>query len=728
MEKLPWPTLVFAGLSIGAALGRSLPDLAFLKAKQSGQPPVTQIETPSAKPENTTAKQPAGVPQAATGPANTLTKPQEAADAHPAGGTQKITAPADPVDQLQAASKPGADYQGNRETLRIVESIPADSIASVLTQVISRRTTQYPLSARLLAGRLAFEQPRAAVKWLTETAPQDSRSVFSGVIFRAWSERDPAAAKAALSSVADPEIKRSAASALGIAPEDTGASSITQNQSKDQTEPVSAAAIAYAGSAHPAETARRLLADFPPSGNRLDAIGNLASAWVRENPSDALRWAQSLQILGERKQATMFILDQFPPEALVSEFRNLSSAEKNEARSAIRRWASRDPGAAAKWLASQPTWNGRAQAAQNIASEWAATDPRAAVAFALKELPAGTPLQCTMATIAGKWAEKDPGAALDLTETLRPSTLRHCACIQIMKAWAKANAQAAADYLTAFPKGELKDELVAPVVEAWAAADPRNALALAEQISAASDRESAMLSALSLWSKSDPDAAAKYLYEIPPGEAKDNLIGSVSRKFVERDAQRALQWAVGFPDPRDRQSALYHTITSWASEHPEAAAAYTLVISDAETRDRVAPDVAHRWADKNPETAARWAASLPEGKGRQDSLSRVMSAWAEKDEGAAARWLDNLPDGPSRDAVVSSYVYRLVHKDPETAFRWSESVQNEAERHQLISTSAMFWLRSDPQKARAALQASGLPEQRKRMVLEMSQEGLGRSP
>ena len=63
---------------------------------------------------------------------------------------------------------------------------------------------------------------------------------------------------------------------------------------------------------------------------------------------------------------------------------------------------------------------------------------------------------------------------------------------------------------------------------------------------------------------------------------------------------------------------------------------------------------------------------------------------------------------------------RLVQKDPEAAFRWSESVQNEVERRQLMGDSAMSWLRTDPQKARAALQASDLPEEQKRALLQVT--------
>lgn len=713
METLRWPTLVFAGLAIGGALGRSLPDLAPPGAShRCGSPIATGDPRPAASPTGTTAEQ-------------TVTP-----DAGPADPTQKAPARSDPVERLRAADRSGAEFRRGRQTLLIVESLPPDSIATALAEIVSPGAAQYPQSARFLAERLAFERPQAAVEWLTRTAPQDSRPAFSGIIFRVLSERDPATARAALSALTDPEMRRSAARAMGIEvkPDGAGAGPVERGGSAEQSEPPSATAIANAGSAHPAEAARQILSQFPPSEERLGALGTVAMFWATRDPSDALRWAQSLQIPGERKRAIMSVLLKFTPDALVSDFHKLDAADKREAQPAVARWASEDPEAAGKWLADQPQWNNRAEFARAIAREWAAKDPRAAAAFALEEMPAGKPLLCTMETIAGKWAETDPGAALDWTATLKPSALRHAACIQIMKAWAKGEPQAAADYLTAFPQGELKDEMVEPVVQQWAQTEPRKAVALAQQIGATPERQSATLAALHLWGKSDPDAAARYLYEIPAGEPKEHLIASVSRSLVERDAQRALQWAAGFPDPSDRREALYHTVSSWASQNPEAAAAYALAIADPETRDRVAPDVAGQWADTSPESAARWAAGLPEGDGRKNGLRRVMSAWMEADEGAAARWLDNLPDGPSRDAVVSGYVYRLIHEDPEAAFRWSESVQNDEERRQLIGASISYWLRVDPQKAGAALQASDLPEQHKQMLLKMSRERTGPFP
>lgn len=713
METLRWPILVFAGLAVGGAVGRLMPDITLLHPGRSGGPAVAPVETTNAPPIRPKDD---SRPAESANATNTVAKPNAAiTGALSEENAQVAPAPGRLADQLLAAEKSGADFRRTRDITRIVDSIPADQMPTVLTETISRSGTGYPQGARFLVERLTSEQPNAALKWLKEMAPQDHRARYAGSVFGIMAARDSAAAKAMLSEITDPEIRNGAARAVGIPPKEDASAATRPQEYRSATD------VVRDRSLKPAQVSK-LLAQFPPSEDRISAIGSTASAWCRENPVEALRWAQSLQVPGERQRAIKNVLSGFPPEALVSEFHRLSEEEKGEAWSSVSQWASKEPEAAARWLEKQPAWNTRAKFADIIAGRWAEKDPLAAAAFAQKELPIGKRLQCRMHNIAGKWAETDPRAALAWATTLKTSTVQHDACIEIMEQWSKTRPQEAAVYATSVPKGGLKDELLAAVAKAWGAVEPRKALSLAQQINAASERETTMLIALGAWTEADADAAGRYLYEIPSGRTKESLMRTVAHGLVKSDPQRALAWAIGFPDPKDRREALCQTVSIWASAHADAAAAYVATISDAETRDRVAPDVARQLAMKSPEMAARWAASLAEGKGRQDSLIQIMHGWMEKDEGAAARWLDGLPDGPSRDAAVSCYIYRLMQDDPEAAFRWSESVQDEQERRQLIGSSASSWLRKDPVKARAALDASEIPQQDKQMLIKMSQE------
>lgn len=649
--------------------------------------------------------------------ATTAEQPKQAVPARPS-----IADPGRFAARLKAATGIKNELPRCREIIRTIETIPIGILPDVLNKLIFQgKTITYNYTSRLLMSRFAETDPHGAIAWLTNKVDASYRAPFANTIFTTWSPHDPVAARASLESIADPETKGAASAALD---------DISRRETFEKALDETSAALGNAmrptdvvpfASINPVEAARRI-AQFPAGDDRLEAVGKLATIWLKQSPTVAFRWAADLEVYSERELAMEEILPDLSIKTLLPEDQLADWITRFRVSSAISRWASKDPEAAARWLAEQPVSRDREQVAGSIAREWAKRDPRAAIDYLQQQFSPGDARDEILKHLAGQWAYRDPGAAIDWATKLPNSPLSQESLVQIIAAWAFRNPEEAADYVRRFPASPLKDDIIQPVVETWAKIDPKGAIELANQVSDPKLREDALDRALYWWSRTEPFAAGEYLYRIPTSERKQDHIWSFCGALAGEDIQKAVRWAAGFPDPKDRATALFHTMDEWAEADPEAAGEYALSTLDKVTCNRIAARVVEPWLRCDPAAAARWAARLPEGEGRESCFRNIMENWAHVDEPAAVQWLEGLPQGPSRDAAVSVYVHRLAEREPEGAFRWSLRIKNVNVRQGLMWDAASRWLKADPKKAEIAIRSSGLTEQEKEMLLMMAKE------
>lgn len=622
--------------------------------------------------------------------------------------------------QLEASARIKNEFPRCREITRTIETIPTEILPDVLNKLIFRgNTTMLNGTSRLLLSSFAERDPRGAIMWLTNRVAPAYREQLAGTIFATWSSNDPAAARASLESIADPKIKDAASAAL-----DTVSRRETFAKAIEETSAVLGGSIrptdvVRSASIDPAEAARRI-AQFPASEDRIEAVGLLAATWAAQSPTAAFRWAADLKAYPERERAMEEILPSLSIRSLLPKDQLGDWLGGLRIMSAISRWASKDPEAAATWLGEQPGCRERERVASAIANEWAKRDPRAAIAYLEQQYPPGDARDEILKHLAGQWANRDPGAAISWATALPNSPLSQESLAHIINAWSFRNPGDAASYLGRLPPGPLKDRFIEPVVETWAKIDPKGAIELANQASDPKVREEALDRAIYWWHRTDPFAAGEYLYQIPTSEDKQGQIWSFCGEIIAVDMRRAVQWAAGFPEPADRATALFHTMDAWAEANAHAAGEYALSALDRGTCDRIAPRVAEAWLRCDPSAAARWAARLPEGEGRAACLRKITENWAHVDEPTAARWLEGLPRGPSRDAAVQVYVGRLVERDPAGAFRWIAGISSEDLRRGLLWDVAPRWLKADPKRAETAIRSSGLGQQEIEMLLMMA--------
>lgn len=198
------------------------------------------------------------------------------------------------------------------------------------------------------------------------------------------------------------------------------------------------------------------------------------------------------------------------------------------------RWIARDPDAAIAWIKSLPDGPARMQAEIQGAYHWTAIDPKAAAAYSQ-----GRNNPRLQETIAAKWSETDPAAAMDWLVSL-----------PLERANATSTARAAA---------------------AWAQSDPSAAAAFAGKISDPNLREMVGTAVVSSWAMTDPAAAGQWLATLPDAPGRDRTVDVYCQALDPIDPALAFDWASSISDEDTRLPALRRATMALAQNDLPAA-------------------------------------------------------------------------------------------------------------------------------------------------------------
>ena len=298
-------------------------------------------------------------------------------------------------------------------------------------------------------------------------------------IFRAWGEKDPAAALIRLGPAIldDKDSKRAVPPLLAawIVRDPDAALDWAIAQPAPAREESHLSVLQSVGSELVKNSAAvRLfldkLAARADTPDREPAIKNAFASWVQRDTTAALAWVDTVPDRAERSELVSWTLNLVPqdrPDEFLAAVRKLPDPAQREAKLAERLadWAGKDADAALDWLgrhddpelaaatrkiesvllgklaaanlsAALDRWRtlppgpDRAQAALPLAAAWAKTDPAAATRW-LANLSAGDPgqtpdpaLLTALPALASRWAWQDPVAVAAWADTLPDETTR----------------------------------------------------------------------------------------------------------------------------------------------------------------------------------------------------------------------------------------------------------------------------------------------------------------
>jgi hypothetical protein len=242
-------------------------------------------------------------------------------------------------------------------------------------------------------------------------------------------------------------------------------------------------------------------------------------------------------------------------------------------------------------------------------------------------------------TIAGRYAEQNPEAALAWATTLEPRS--PTALGAVLSRIATTDARRAADLVIA----DILDPLAANRSDMLSVA-----AVLATPVDSGSDAIPQIADTLAL--HRDPRIRAQL----------DSLLLTWSRA----DADTAIAWALSHVDALRTSSAA--TMARYVADAAPELARQTLQSLPQELRRAWIDGVASGLAAKNPGEAQSWVLSLPTGPARDGGLTRVLQR-AANNGSIETRLLDAYSSEDSRAQALSSVVAVLGSSNPDLAQR-----------------------------------------------------------
>ncbi len=226
----------------------------------------------------------------------------------------------------------------------------------------------------------------------------------------------------------------------------------------------------------------------------------------------------------------------------------------------------------------------------------------------------------------GKWAERDPVAALD---------------------WIRGHSEKHADLVT--------DTTKSAVIAGAAKQDPKLALRLLDELKLEDDFQVAR--SLAMAAKS-PEDSAVLLAALREGgdEHRDllhSVLGSMARQMTSESFDEAQQWLATAKLSDTEIARFAESISPWPTNVDTG-----------------------KWID--------WMAVKLPADQRDNRISPMVAHWTRQDHKAAGEWINSSPEGPAKMVAVKSFARTVAPFEPETALQWANTLPAGKEREDLL--------------------------------------------
>jgi hypothetical protein len=229
-------------------------------------------------------------------------------------------------------------------------------------------------------------------------------------------------------------------------------------------------------------------------------------------------------------------------------------------------------------------------------------------------------------TALGKWAEKDPLAAME---------------------WVRKNSEKHADLIT--------EDTKSAILAGAAKQDPKLALGMVEDLGIKEERQIADGLARSARTPEERTALLQTLR----GEKKDELsnaaLKSMGGQLTSEGFESSQAWLSSAKLSEQETQSIAEGISPWQA--------------GADTGKWI------EWMD----------GKLPEDKLKKKT-SDLVEQWTRNDYKAAGEWIGTLADGPAKNAAIKSFAKTVAPYEPEAAAQWANSLPAGKERDEVLRT------------------------------------------
>ena len=315
----------------------------------------------------------------------------------------------------------------------------------------------------------------------------------------------------------------------------------------------------------------------------------------------------------------------------------------------ISEWATTNPQAALAFLSEKDSGN-----VSQFLREWLRIDPQAAISGMLA---GGEKVRARLRSVLNDIATLAPAQLAEVVGALPKSESRWDTTAQdafaLFAQKDPAAARAAAESVT----GPLRGQALAGVAKAWAEKDGPAALGWAQAMPEGEARDAAMKAVLIGWAKTDPVAALAKIDLVPPGGEENYFASDVGAQVLGEAAKR--DW---------------DATVSWLREHPGKLGAQSL--------NGMMGVLGHRLNTDPAGTMRSLAQSGVPMLGQVLSNSLLNEGYGQHE--AIWQWLDQQPANDFTRGARSSLLNAMAWKDPYTAIGYLEKLPDTADNHELL--------------------------------------------
>ncbi len=220
-------------------------------------------------------------------------------------------------------------------------------------------------------------------------------------------------------------------------------------------------------------------------------------------------------------------------------------------------WANQDFAKALEWVRQWPDPQERGSGLLSIAYEEVRTQPLEALKLAV-ELPASSARDDLVKFAATQWGATDPEAAAAWAEQIGDAGLGQRTLAMIATVWGETDPAAAARLaLDALPPGREQDDAVVGIVQRWVQQEPETAVVWVEQFPEGKMKQAALENAVKLWADKDVQQVGDWLNSLSAGTTRDAAVAVFSSWLTPAFPAVAARWAesIGEDGERQRQMA-----------------------------------------------------------------------------------------------------------------------------------------------------------------------------
>lgn len=356
------------------------------------------------------------------------------------------------LDEVLAIGDPLQRYEA---LLAFIKNLDPDEIEGYLGTLRSgkgKMDGETSLLRRLLFAKWTQEDPDAALASLSSAGGKQAYA-DAGTVLSTLAAMDPARAAAWLTNPENSLLRQPWMGAML-------SRSIAEQWARQDPD----AALAWASTLEPEQRSgayagiiNNIMENDPQRAaalamsldgyDRPKLLGQIAESWAAQDPAEAVAWANSLSA-GDREESLQEALGSWAasdPSKAAAYVDQMPEQERSGVVGEVaRNWAQQEPAEAAEWLGNQPESESKAGAMGQVMWNWTTSDPEAAANW-LGEQPAGPSYDngVTGLAKAATHAYDDPSTAVNWASTIENQDLRDRMTSHTLGAWRRQDEQAA---------------------------------------------------------------------------------------------------------------------------------------------------------------------------------------------------------------------------------------------------------------------------------------------